>query len=75
MRPPQQPYRAPHPGARAPDRTDGLAGLGLAAHLFLLAWSLLRVTLCAVRGPDFEGLLAALVIALVLGSLFTRSHA
>lgn len=75
MPPPQQPYRAPGSGARAPDRADGLAGLYLTARLFLIAWSLLRVALCAVRGPNFEGLLAALVIALVLKSLFTRSHA
>lgn len=77
MPPPQQPYRAPGPcpDAAAPDRADDPSRAYFAARLFLLAWSLLRLALCAVRGPDFEGFLAALVIALVLKSLFKRSHA
>ena len=76
MPPPQQPYRThgPCPDAAAPDGTDGLAAPFLLARLFLLGWSLLRLALCAVWGPDFDGFLAALVIALVLESLFERSH-
>ncbi len=57
------------------DPADDLATPHLVAKSFLLGWSLLRLGICAVRGPDFEGFIALAVILTMFRSLAAGSLA
>jgi len=61
------PYRTSglRPASPRPPPDDALRGAQLLAKLFLVAWSLARLGICAARGLDLEGC-AALVIALAM---------
>jgi hypothetical protein len=59
------PYRTPARRDDAPPRrgrSDPLRAGAAIACLFLLAWSVLRVALCTVRGLDIEGAIAAVIV-------------
>ncbi|MGH7295393.1 MAG: hypothetical protein ACRELB_10690 [Polyangiaceae bacterium] len=58
------PYRSSvRPAAPARIAVDPLARAQRAAEYFVLGWALLRLVLCAVRGLDFEGCIALVILA------------
>jgi len=72
----RQPYRTADPpglgSSHAP--LNGPQGPLDSAIAFLIVWSLLRLALCSLRGLDFEGLIALLIVVAALWSLTSRSR-
>jgi hypothetical protein len=60
--------------ARRAQPVDPLRAAERNASRFVLGWALLRVGVCSVRGMDFEGFVALVIVVTVIASL-TRSFA
>jgi hypothetical protein len=71
VQPISSPYRSP-PCRVATTGLEAEDSLGIAlrvANLFVLGWALLRVAACIVRGVDFEGCVALLIVIMAVVSL------
>lgn len=68
------PYRTPDRRDEQPERRrcgelDPSRVALLAAELFLVGWSLVRVAICARRGLDLDGFVAIVVLVSVVAAL------
>ncbi len=66
MRTFQDPYRGFTSRELSCPASDPLEPAVRAARFFVVSWSILRMTACVVRGLEFEGLLAALIVGVTL---------
>lgn len=69
--PASHPYRTPELGAASTrhEADDAFRGALSLTKLFLVGWSLARVSVCSVRGLDIEGCTALVVVVAVASSL------
>jgi hypothetical protein len=68
------PYRTAIPSQRRADAgaCEPLERARVIARVFLLGWALLRVGVCSVRGLDFEGFIALVMVADSIAALVER---
>ncbi len=67
MLPTANPYRIP--GVAAPAAPDPLGAAQRVANRLVVAWALLRVGVCTMKGLDLEGFLALVIVVTAVRSL------